>query len=616
MAFNLGDVFVTFKSKSVGFKESMAEVKNLGTSAEKTGGKLNNTAKQLIGFALKAAAAFGGMKAAVNIFKNAADFEQTRVGLENMLGSADKARGVLQEVSEFAAKTPFEFPELAQSVRQLTAFGFKAGDAIMTMKMLGDVSAAIGAPMSDLTYLMGTMRAQGRAMAIDIRQFAMRGIPIYEYLAKVLDTNVENISDMISAGEIGFPEVEKAFKRMTSEGEVFHGTMEKQSRTAHGLLSTLRDNLGFAFRELVGINMAGDIRQGSVLDKLKTGIDALNRVMPQLIDNFNKFMGRVFAFGSAVADYLRPRVMDLWYAFADLIPTLKSLWQEILAPLAVVLGATVLTAINLVLDATILFTRMLKPLIDTVVRFKDVMIAMGVAMLGWQILGAIDKVKIALISQGGLKGALTNIMSNLRSGSWAQAWGAWSTVATGAIALVAVKAMHVISTLNATKAALGIFDRTQAQLDDRIRGLLSKGKLTKAEQTTLNHLLKAQVDAAKGAAAVARSQGGIWDVIRDSNTMGSILPGFASGGQFKAGEPFIAGETGREMIFPKTDGRVISNEQTERMAAGGNEYHIHLHKGLVARSRTEMADIIIEGIKAADERLSASGKPKIMPAGA
>ena len=128
-----------------------------------------------------------------------------------MLGSADKARAVLSQVSKFIAETPFEFPELAQSVRQLVAFGFNAEDAVNTMKQLGDVSAAVGAPINDLAYLMGTLKTQGRAFTIDIRQFAQRGIPIYEYLAKVLKTNEQEISKMIETGKIGFPEVQKAF---------------------------------------------------------------------------------------------------------------------------------------------------------------------------------------------------------------------------------------------------------------------------------------------------------------------------------------------------------------------------------------------------------------------
>lgn len=221
--------------------------------------------------------------------KSAADFEQTRIGLENMLGSADKARSLLSDISRFAAETPFEFPELAQATRQLVAFGFSGEDAFNTMKQLGDVSAAIGAPINDLAYLMGTLKTQGRAFTIDIRQFAQRGIPIYEYLAKVLKTNEQEISKMIEAGKIGFPEVQKAFQAMTAQGGKFNGTMAKQSKSLAGLFSTLKDNLGQTLRTMIGISNEGDIVKGSLFDMLTTGITA---ILPKL-DAFAKAVGPV-----------------------------------------------------------------------------------------------------------------------------------------------------------------------------------------------------------------------------------------------------------------------------------------------------------------------------------
>jgi len=182
---------------------NQANIKAVITAEDRSGAvmqgftnKVSGFSKTAIGIAKKASVAFAAATVAATGFavKSAADFEQTRIGLENMLGSADKARILLGKVSKFAAETPFEFPELAQATKQLVAFGFSAEDAFKTMTQLGDVSAAIGTPINDLAYLMGTLRTQGRAFTIDIRQFAQRGVPIYEYLAKVLKTNTKEIT--------------------------------------------------------------------------------------------------------------------------------------------------------------------------------------------------------------------------------------------------------------------------------------------------------------------------------------------------------------------------------------------------------------------------------------
>lgn len=291
----------------------------VGENASHLGGVITKALK------LAAAALATGTTAAVGFaIKSAASFEQTRIGLENMLGSADAARKVLSEVSKFAAQTPFEFPELAASVKQLVAFGFSGVDAVKTMKQLGDVSAAIGAPIGDLAYLMGTLKTQGRAFTIDIRQFAQRGVPIYEYLAKVLNTNTQEINKMIEAGKIGFPEVARAFEAMTAEGGKFHGAMAKQSQSLSGLWSTLKDNIGLAAREMVGITQEGDVKAGSLFDRLRIGVGDLivqldkidwAKVSAAAMDMVGSIVGAITDAGSAIVRFLAPA----FQAVADVI---------------------------------------------------------------------------------------------------------------------------------------------------------------------------------------------------------------------------------------------------------------------------------------------------------
>ena len=53
--------------------------------------------------------------------KMAADMEQSEIAFTTMLGSADKAKSFLADLSAFAAKTPFELPGLISSSRPFTS---------------------------------------------------------------------------------------------------------------------------------------------------------------------------------------------------------------------------------------------------------------------------------------------------------------------------------------------------------------------------------------------------------------------------------------------------------------------------------------------------------------
>lgn len=387
------DARISTKRLKSDAREAEKIVESSGEKMSKSSDSIGNRVGSAMGtIAKRAALAFSvaGVAASAFALKSATDFEQTRIGIENMLGSADKAKDLLKDISDFAAKTPFEFPELAQATRQLLAFGFNARDAFKTMKQLGDVSAAVGAPIGDLAYLMGTLRTQGRAFTIDIRQFAQRGIPIYEYLAKVLKTNEKEITKMIEAGKIGFPQVQKAFAAMTAEGGKFHGSMAAQSKSLAGLLSTLKDNLGFVGRELIGINREGTVVAGSVFDRLRTAIGAfipkLEAALPTIIKYGNaafnaiiRFSGAVVKVAQNVGEYLAPKIKALVNSIGDLRRPLSNLITTYLAPMAQLIGRSLVFSIGVAIDAFNALARVLGPVTNWLVTNRNSVIAVALA---------------------------------------------------------------------------------------------------------------------------------------------------------------------------------------------------------------------------------------------
>ena len=147
----------------------------------------------------------------------------------------------MSELVDIAAKTPFDLQGVASSAKQMLAYGSSAENVGDELVMLGNVAAGVGSQLSEIAYLYGTLRTQGRAYAVDIRQFAGRGIPIYEELAKVLGVTKDEVSDLVTAGKVGFKEVEQAFKNMTSESGIYYNLMEEQSKSLTGQLSNLGD---------------------------------------------------------------------------------------------------------------------------------------------------------------------------------------------------------------------------------------------------------------------------------------------------------------------------------------------------------------------------------------
>lgn len=216
-------------------------------------------------------------------------FQQLEIAFSTMLKSKEKADKLMGELVDIAAKTPFDLQGIASSAKQMLAYGSSAENVGDELVMLGNVAAGVGSQLGDLAYLYGTLRTQGRAYAVDIRQFAGRGIPIYEELAKVLGVTKDKVSELVKEGKVGFKEVEQAFKNMTSESGIYYNLMEEQSKSLTGQLSNLGDAWDSMLNE-IGKNTQGIAASGiSALKGLIENYETVGKVLLGLIATYGTY---------------------------------------------------------------------------------------------------------------------------------------------------------------------------------------------------------------------------------------------------------------------------------------------------------------------------------------
>lgn len=168
-------------------------------------------------------------------------FQQLEIAFGTMLGSEQKAKALMDQMITTAAKTPFDLMGVASGAKQLLAYGTAAEKVNDTLVRLGNIASGLSIPLNDIVYLYGTTMVQGRLYAQDVRQFTGRGIPLVKELAKMYGVTAEEINSMVSAGKIGFPDVEKVLNSMTDAGGQFYNLMEKQSASLTGMISNLED---------------------------------------------------------------------------------------------------------------------------------------------------------------------------------------------------------------------------------------------------------------------------------------------------------------------------------------------------------------------------------------
>ncbi len=245
----VGNLVVKLLGDASSYQNMLQKAQRMTASAAASIGRALNTKIQFGG--IESLVAGAGLGAALGqSVRLAAQAETTQVAFETMLGSAREASKLMAQLQKFGAETPFELPEITEASKKLLAFGTSAAQIQPTLRMLGDLSAGLGVPLTEMAELYGKMQVQGRLFAEDMNQLQGRGIPIAQELAKQFGVQESEVRKLVESGKVGFENVQRAMAALTAEGSRFGGMMEKQAATLAGRWSTLKDTVNETLRSI------------------------------------------------------------------------------------------------------------------------------------------------------------------------------------------------------------------------------------------------------------------------------------------------------------------------------------------------------------------------------
>lgn len=307
--------------------DTRIDEKGFDTGVKKLTG-LAKSGVSAVGTALAGVTAALGAGVTAGVKYNAT-IEQYQTSFEVMTGSAEKAAEIVQELTRLGAETPFEMTGLADTTQLLMNYGFTAEDALDKMMMLGDISQGSADKMNRIAMAYGQMSSAGKVQLEDIKQMIEAGFNPLQEISQSTGESMESLYDRISKGTISVDEITASMERSTSAGGKYFQSMEKQSQTVSGQLSTLGDNV----QQLLG-SLSSGVSQVLGEDILP----AINDFLGNLNDAFAEggFQGFLDELGSAV-----PMLQGLTDAAGALAETLQGMSTDELLSL----GKTLLTVV-------------------------------------------------------------------------------------------------------------------------------------------------------------------------------------------------------------------------------------------------------------------------------
>lgn len=243
------------------FAPVIAESELAGEKIERSFNEASVSSRRSLSLISTAAKALGLAVGAVGVaavgfgIKQAASLEQTKIGFEALLGSAEEADKFIKQMQQFAATTPFEFAGLANNARQLLAMGAAANisreDILPLLTTIGDLVSVLGQPPEAIDRVitaLSQMASKGKVSSEELLQIgeAVPGFPIFQAMADGLGISTQALQDQLQAGSIpatkGIAALIEGMKKFPGAA----GAMEKQATTLIGLLSTFKDTISIA----------------------------------------------------------------------------------------------------------------------------------------------------------------------------------------------------------------------------------------------------------------------------------------------------------------------------------------------------------------------------------
>lgn len=237
----------------------------------------------LLSTAFSSIAALGVGATLLNIGQNAlkasSDFEQAQVAFGVMLGDAEKASRLVNQLQDMANVTPFETQDLLDASRVLLNFGIQLEDLLPDLQMLGDISGGNREKMRSMTLAFAQMSSAGRLMGQDMLQMVNAGFNPLQQISEETGKSMAVLKKEMEEGKISVDMVQQAFRNATAEGGRFHGMMEQQSQTLEGVTSTMSDAYTLMTRSISDM----------ALPAIKEQIVETTRLIEKITENINAF---------------------------------------------------------------------------------------------------------------------------------------------------------------------------------------------------------------------------------------------------------------------------------------------------------------------------------------
>lgn len=175
--------------------------------------------------------------------KSGMEQEMRDTSFEVLFGGVDNAKRMIDDISGYAAKSPYGKAGLSEATQMMAGFGVAQEKIMPNLKAIGDIAMGDSQKLQSLTLAFSQMSSTGKLTGQDLLQMINAGFNPLEQMARTTGKSIGQLKNDMAKGLITSEMVTKAFHDATGEGGMFYGMIDKISNTASGQWATAMDNI-------------------------------------------------------------------------------------------------------------------------------------------------------------------------------------------------------------------------------------------------------------------------------------------------------------------------------------------------------------------------------------
>lgn len=231
--------------------------------------------------------------------------EMRNTSFEVLFGGVNNAKRMIDDISGYAAKSPYGKVGLSEATQMMAGFGIAQDKIMPNLKAIGDIAMGDKAKLQSLTLAFSQMSSTGKLTRQDLQQMIKAGFNPLNQIAQTTGKSIDVLKDEMAKGLISSDMVTQAFQDATKEGGLYYEMIEKIMNTAGGqwqmALSKIANKLLTLYKNVLQPIILPALKKFNVF--LSDPVNTIKRLTDKITTDFPIITTVIVAATGAVIGY-------------------------------------------------------------------------------------------------------------------------------------------------------------------------------------------------------------------------------------------------------------------------------------------------------------------------